>query len=269
MITRYTSNFQEIIVEKTDDDLRLTLAWDLQFSSKEEYLYNEAMVDYPMSALKDRDSIHVLILGGGDGLLAHELIKYNNIASITLCELDPKMIEICSTDRDIVAYNGDIFHDPKVHVVYDDAFIFVEKLSESYDFIIADFPNPHIEVLSKLYSKEFYTNIYAHLKENGIFVAQVAEVYHTKKCFQCVGKTLSNVFPYVRGYARYMQYTMGNLGFVIGSKNDSIHTIVVEQSIELDGKDVEINTVENNIAYHYFDEETKTSGFIPWITNNA
>jgi spermidine synthase len=269
MITRYSSNFQEIIVEKTDDDLRLTLAWDLQFSSKEEHLYNEAMADYPMSILKDRDDLSVLILGGGDWLIAHELIQYRNISSITLCELDPKMIEICSTDTDIVAYNGDIFHNPKVHVVYEDAFVFVENLTETYDLIIADFPNPHIEVLSKLYSREFYANIYTHLKEDGIFVAQVAEVHHTKKCFQCVWKTLSTIFPYVRGYARYMQYTMGNLGFVIGSKNDSIHAIIVEQSIELDGKDVEINTVENNIAYHYFDEETKTSGFIPWITNNA
>lgn len=269
MITRYTSKFQEIIVEKTDDDLRLTLAWDLQFSSKEEYLYNEAMVDYPMSVLKDRDTLSVLILGGGDWLLAHELIRYNNISSITLCELDPTMIEICSTDRDIVAYNGDIFHDPKVHVLYDDAFLFIEKITETYDLIIADFPNPHIEVLSKLYSKEFYANIYAHLKENGIFVAQVAEVYHTRKCFQCVGKTLSAVFPYVRGYARYMQYTMWNLGFVMGAKMDIICPIIVEQSIELDGKNVEINTVENNVAYHYFDEETKISGFIPWITNNA
>lgn len=62
MITRYVSNFQEIIVEKSDDDLRLTLAGDLQFSSKEEYLYNEAMVDYPMSVLKDRDTLSVLIL---------------------------------------------------------------------------------------------------------------------------------------------------------------------------------------------------------------
>lgn len=269
MITRYVSNFQEIIVEKSDDDLRLTLAGDLQFSSKEEYLYNEAMVDYPMSVLKDRDTLSVLILWGGDWLLAHELIKYKNIFFITLCELDPTMVELCSTDPDIVSYNGDIFHDPKVRVIYDDAFLFMEKLTESYDLIIADFPNPHIEVLSKLYSKEFYTNIYTHLKENGIFVAQVAEVYHTKKCFQCVWKTLSTIFPYVRWYARYMQYTMGNLGFVMASKSDIIDPIVVEQPIELDGNDREINTVENSIAYHYFDEETKTSGFIPWITNNA
>ncbi len=269
MITRYTSKFQEIIVEKTDDDLRLTLAGDLQFSSKEEYLYNEAMVDYPMSVLKGRDELSVLILGGGDGLLAHELMQYSNISSVTLCELDPTMIEICSTDPDIVAYNGDVFHDPKLQVIFDDAFLFIEQITSSYDLIIADFPNPHIEVLSRLYSKEFYTNIYARLKENGIFVAQVAEVYHTRKCFQCVGKTLSTVFPYVRGYARYMQHTMGNLGFVMGSKNDILSSIIVEQSLELDGSDIEINTVANALAYYYFDEETKISGFIPWITNNA
>ena len=44
---------------------------------------------------------------------------------------------------------------------------------------------------------------------------------------------------------------------------DIIRPISVEQSIELDGSGIEINTVENNIAYHYFDEETKISGFIP------
>ncbi len=261
------SQFQEIIVEKTDDDLRLTLAWDLQFSSKEEYIYNEAMVDYPMSILKNRRSLSVLILGGGDGLLAHELIKYENIGSIILCELDPTMIEICSTDPDIIAYNGDVFQNSKLQVVYADAFSYIEQSHDLYDLIIADFPNPHIEVLSKLYSLEFYTHISRLLHEDGIFVSQVAEVHHTKRCFQCVGKTLSEVFPYIRGYTRSMQYTMWHLGFVMGAKKDIIRHIVVEQDIGLDEEGVETNTIENNLAYHYFDEETRSSGFIPWITN--
>lgn len=267
MIRTYISQYQEIIVEKTDDDLRLTIAWDLQFSSKEEYIYNEAMVDYPMSVLKNKETLDVLILGWWDGLLANELMKYSNIDNITLCELDKEVIKICSEDIDICEYNGNVFRNPRLHVLYGDAFEFINNTDKRYDLIIADFPNPHLPPLSKLYSIEFYQNISNYLREDGIFIAQVAEVHHTKKCFQCVWKTLKEVFVYTRGFSRYMEHTMGHLGFVLWSQSDILGDISVEQEVVYDADNVVVNTVENMQSFTYFNEETMLSWFIPWVTN--
>ncbi|MCL7660590.1 hypothetical protein M8360_35020, partial [Klebsiella pneumoniae] len=70
-------------------DTRLFLNGDLQFASADEYRYHESLV-HP---LLDGSRRNVLVLGGGDGLAVREILKYPDVASITLVDLDPKVLE--------------------------------------------------------------------------------------------------------------------------------------------------------------------------------
>src|SRR3569833_481133 len=105
------TRYQHIVLTRFKDDLRLFLNSHLQFSSRDEYRYHEALVHPGLSAVSVPR--HVLVLGGGDGLAVREILKYPQIESITLVELDPEMTHIFSTNPLVTALNKNSFHDPK------------------------------------------------------------------------------------------------------------------------------------------------------------
>ena len=86
VIFERNTRYQRIVVTKWKDDLRLFLNSHLQFSSRDEYRYHEALVHPGLSALPW--ARRALVLGGGDGLAVRELLKYPNLESITLVDLD-------------------------------------------------------------------------------------------------------------------------------------------------------------------------------------
>ncbi len=111
---RHTS-YQEIVVTRRGNDLRLYLDGGLQFSTRDEYRYTESLV-YP--ALGD-GARSVLVLGGGDGLAARELLRLPRIERIVQVELDPAVIELARTT--MREANGGALDDPRVQVVIGDA----------------------------------------------------------------------------------------------------------------------------------------------------
>src|SRR5437764_396158 len=99
IFTRDT-RYQRIVVTRWKDDLRLFLSSHLQFSSRDEYRYHESLVHPGLSALPN--ARRALVLGGGDGLAVRELLKYPNLESITLVDLDPEMTRMF-TDHPLLA----------------------------------------------------------------------------------------------------------------------------------------------------------------------
>ena len=97
------TRYQHIVLTRFKDDLRLFLNSHLQFSSRDEYRYHEALVHPGLSAVPV--ARRVLVLGGGDGLALREILKYPQIESITLVDLDPEMTHIFSTNPLLTALN--------------------------------------------------------------------------------------------------------------------------------------------------------------------
>ncbi|BCI89255.1 hypothetical protein NIIDMKKI_44610 [Mycobacterium kansasii] len=111
---RHTA-YQEIVVTRRGDDLRLYLDGGLQFATVDEYRYSESLV-YPALGSGARS---VLVLGGGDGLAARELLRQPGVQQIVQVELDPAVVELARTT--MRGANGGSLDDPRVHVVIDDA----------------------------------------------------------------------------------------------------------------------------------------------------
>ena len=109
------SAYQEIVVTRRGDDMRLYLDGGLQFSTRDEYRYTESLV-YPVLGDGARS---VLVIGGGDGLADRELLRQPGIDEIVQVELDPAVIDLARTTmRDA---NAGSLDNPRVTLVIDDA----------------------------------------------------------------------------------------------------------------------------------------------------
>ena len=101
-----------MILTRGGNDLRLFLNGNLQFSSRDEYRYHEALVHVGLASQKDAKS--VLILGGGDGMAAREVLKYPQVNKITLVDLDPDMTQLFSSHEALVKLNEGALNSEKV-----------------------------------------------------------------------------------------------------------------------------------------------------------
>ena len=135
-----TTPYQRIVLTQWHDDMRLYLNGNLQFSSRDEHRYHEALIHPTIEALPWAK--RVLVLGGGDGLAVRELLKHHNLEQITLVDLDPAMTKLFSTSAPLVKLNQGALKDPRVHVINDDAVRWLESNADVYDAIVVDFPDP-------------------------------------------------------------------------------------------------------------------------------
>ncbi len=224
ILQSYQTKYQNIVLTKKWEDFRMYINWNIQFLSLDEHRYHEALVDWPLKLFSSIDKnfwnkkFSVLVLGWWDWLVVRNLLKYNFIKNITLVELDPKMIEISKTQKDMVKLNKNSLNNKKVKIINKDAFKFIENTKNKYDFIIADFPDPRDVHTSKLYSKEFYIWIFWTLKKNWIFVTQASSSFFATKAFWSIDKTIKSVFWNSLAYHRYLP-SFWDWGFVLARKN--------------------------------------------------
>lgn len=112
----------------------------------------------------------VLILGGGDGLAAREVLRYPDVRSVTLVEIDPGVTRLARTDPALSALNAHAYRDPRLTAVTADAFNWLRAGHGGYDVVISDLPDPGITANTKLYSAEFYGLIAEALAPGGRMV---------------------------------------------------------------------------------------------------
>ena len=180
---------QRLVVTRWRGDLRLYLDGHLQFSSIDEYRYHETLAQ-PALALADRRS-DVLILGGGDGLLAREVLRHADVARVDLVDLDPVVLELFAENPRLVALNGGSLTDPRVTVHARDAMEFLETCDRTFDVILVDLPDPSRVALAKLYSRTFYRLCLRRLSEGGIVATQATSPFRSREAFWCVAETLA------------------------------------------------------------------------------
>jgi spermidine synthase len=216
------TRYQEIVVTRRGSDMRLYLDGGLQFSTRDEYRYTESLV-YPALGNGARS---VLVLGGGDGLAARELLRKPGIGRIVQVELDPAVIELArSTMRDA---NGGSLDDPRIHVVIDDAMTWlrgpdVERLGGRFDAVIVDLPDPNTPVLGRLYSTEFYALAARALAPDGLMVVQAGSPLSTSTGFWRTVSTIRAAGYAVTPYHVHVP-TFGNWGFALAQHANTAPT---------------------------------------------
>lgn len=210
------TRYQRIVLTKWKDDVRLFLSSHLQFSSRDEYRYHEALVHPGLASLPG--ARRVLVLGGGDGLAVREILKYPDVESITLVDLDPEMTRLFSTHPYLVTINQHSLTNPRVHVINADAFVWLDQSSESYDFIVVDFPDPTNYSLGKLYTTAFYRLMAKHLSARGLAVVQSTSPLFARQSYWCIVETLKQAGLKTYPYHLYVP-SFGEWGFALAGLN--------------------------------------------------
>lgn len=207
--------YQRLVITRWKDDLRLYINGNLQFSSRDEYRYHEALVHPMMAALPW--ARNVLVLGGGDGLALREILRYPNVRHVTLVDLDPAMTRAFRDRAELKALNHGSFSDPRVTVVNADAAIWLQNATDTFDAAIVDFPDPSSFALGKLYSVPFYGLLKKRIAENGLVVVQSTSPFFAPHAYWTIDATLRDVGLHTHPYHAYVP-SFGEWGFILASK---------------------------------------------------
>lgn len=263
--------YQRIVITRGRAGFQLFLNGNLQFSSTDEYRYHEALVHPPM--LLANNPRRVLVLGGGDGLALREVLKYPSVEKVTLVDLDPDMTRLSARFPLLANLNKRAFDDPRVQVLNEDAFIWVEDTNEArYDAAIIDFPDPNSFALGKLYTTRFYRLLRTRLNENAAISVQSTSPMFARNSYWCIVRTLEAAGFVVRPYYTAVP-SFGLWGFALARMtpfeiprnppaglrflDDPTLTAMFTLSNDIGPVPVEINRLDNQALVRYYEGEWK------------
>lgn len=240
VVVSMRSAYQEIVLTETlpsrggPADVRLFLDGDLQFSSTDEHRYHEALVHPALLPGARR----VLILGGGDGLAAREVLRHPSVEQVVEVELDPGVLALARTDPRMLAANEGSLDDPRVEVVVADAMSWLRTATAQFDAVVVDMPDPDAPSTAKLYSQEFYGLVARALAPGGRLVVQAGSPYFAPEAFWCIAATVGSVGLSVTPYHVDVP-SFGDWGFVLAARGGppvpSVDLAVAEGLRFLDG----------------------------------
>jgi spermidine synthase len=168
---RIRSRWQEIRLARERGGLMFRLNGSPQVFEPEEQLYHEANATLPM--MLARRARRVLVLGGGDGLAARNILRFPSVAEVTLVELDADVLRLWRTHPELSRMNDGALRDRRLRVVVDDAFAWLQRARALYDVIVNDvetvFTRRHDLTAAKQFA--FFTDISRRLSPGGVAVA--------------------------------------------------------------------------------------------------
>lgn len=188
-----TTPYQRIVITRWRDDYRLHLNGHLQFSSKDEYRYHEALVlpalGAVMNAAED-EPLGMLVLGGGDGLVIRQILAFDHVARVDLVDIDRRVVELFRERSALARLNDGALSDRRVHAHYEDAIVYLRHARERYDVIVMDLPDPSSVETNKLYTAEFFGLALRRLTARGVLVTQASSPFYARRTFWCIAHSL-------------------------------------------------------------------------------
>lgn len=168
---------------------------------------------------------NVLIVGGGDGGVLREVCRHKNVQTITLVEIDQKVIDVAK--EFFAETTATSFDDPRVTIVNQDAAEFLQKQNASdrkgYDVIIADSSDP-VGPAESLFDPAFYEQMHHALDDGGIICAQGECFWSHPELIENVVACCADIFDSVEYSSTYVPtYPCGQIGFILASKGDEVN----------------------------------------------
>ena len=165
LLAELESEYQIIkVIEHPKFQKTLFLDGCIQLSEYDEYLYHEMLTFLPLCCL-DLIQIRALVVGGGDGGTARELLRDPRVSEITLVDIDNEVIE---TSKELLPFTGHSFNDERVKVIIADATEYIKSCEEGiFDIVLLDIPD-YVEN----FDKQFYRNIKNSVANGGMVALQ-------------------------------------------------------------------------------------------------
>lgn len=200
------SSYQDVLIfENKEFGKVMALDGAVQFTTKDEHIYHEMITHVPLFAHGNAQD--VLIIGGGDGGVAREVLKHPNICSVTLVEIDSLVTDL--TKKYVSEIPQGVFEHPNLYLIIDDGVNFVKNSQKTYDIIIIDSNDP-IGPSQVLFTETFYRHCKKILREKGILIVQNGDFFMQPKEYQ-------TTFSYLQFLFRDVSFYLANVPTYIGS----------------------------------------------------
>lgn len=208
------SAYQEISIVDTKGFGRvLALDGVPQVSMKEGFIYNEMISHVPLVTHPSPKKVGMI--GGGDCGHVRETMKYNEIESIVVVEIDQRVTEVC---REWLTPETAYANDPRIKMIHQDGYEWIQEKKATYDVLMIDRPDPEGPGI-KLFKPEFYKNVFDALTDDGLAVFQSGSPYYNVNTLQRTIRHLKELFPIVKTYVVTIPlYPSGIWSFTIASK---------------------------------------------------
>jgi len=220
VLFRRRSEYQDVcIVESRELGRMLVLDGIIQTSMRDEFVYHEMLAHVPLFIHPKPE--RVLVIGGGDGGTVREVLKHPEVKRVHLVEIDALVVE--ASKRYLPELAGKL-DDPRVEVKIADGIEFVKNRRQAYDVVLIDSSDP-LGPAEGLFTSEFYGNVAAALKKDGVMAAQSESPFFTPGLVESIYRSIRSHFATVRLYtASVPTYSSGPWGFMFASKRrlDSI-----------------------------------------------
>jgi len=164
-------------------------------SEKDEFFYHENLVHLP--ALVHPRPERALIIGGGDGGSAEELLKHPSIKSVTLAEIDATVVDIAR--KYLGAVHGGALDDPRLTLEIGDGFEYVRAGTDRFDLIVLDLTDPG-GPSEPLYTPDFYRACASRLNPGGALTLHIASPIAHPDRIRGTLASLREAFPVVTPY---------------------------------------------------------------------
>ena len=188
----------------------------VQLTDRDSHIYHEMIAHVPMIA--HGLAARVLIVGGGDGGVLHEVLKHDGVERVTLVELDRGVIELAR--RYFPQVSDGAFDDPRVTVEIGDGAVFVAETEQEFDLIIVDSTDP-VGPGEVLFGTEFYENCRARLRPGGMIAVQGGAAFFQFERLEALRQRLAGCFgaavPY---FAPVPTYAAGMLALIMAGASE-------------------------------------------------
>ncbi|QDR79716.1 polyamine aminopropyltransferase [Sporomusa termitida] len=240
------SEYQEVaVVDSLEFGRMLVLDGVFQTSVFDEFIYHEMIAHVPLFVHPDPRT--VLIIGGGDGGTAREVVKHQSIEVAEMVEIDGLVVDVSKKYLPEISVALNDNH-PKLQLKIGDGIKHMEEVENKYDVIIVDCSDP-IGPGAGLFTHAFYQNVHKALRPDGLFVQQTESPFFHQDLIKRLKADIASLFPITRLYlANIPLYPSGLHCFTIGSKQyDPLHT--------------DRNRIPDNLDTRYYNRELQKSCF--------
>lgn len=226
VLSRNVSPYQELVlIENQPFGRVLLLDGATQVTTADEFIYHEMLAHVPIFSHGDvRD---VLIIGGGDGGLAEEVLKHKSIRRVVQVELDACVVDV--SRRFLGEINSGVFEDERFQLHIGDGAAFIQGLDERFDLVLLDSTDP-VGAAAKLFTASFYRAVRRCLRMRGLIVAQAGVPFVQPAEFESAMRNLSEAFRFCGCYLLASpSYFGGHLALSWASEGTALASTSLEQ----------------------------------------
>lgn len=164
-------------------------------SERDEFFYHENLV-HP-AAVAHPAPRRALVIGGGDGGSAEELLKHATMERVHMAELDPEVIAIAKASFGKVHRGA--FDDPRLQVTVGDGLAYLRTTAARYDLVAMDLTDP-VGPSEALYAPATFALAKGAMAEGAALVLHLGSPFsHPAR----VRRTLANLREVFRVVAPY------------------------------------------------------------------